>query len=79
MAYNCYKCNSAEVIEEFTRCASCEQQHKDLCAKLDARPKTHIKPVKEELFPVVEVKNGIKVTTWIDRSDAANMGIKLPQ
>ena len=64
--------------EEFSRCAPCEQQHKDLCAQLDARPKNHIKPVKEELFPIKEVKQGILVTTYISREDAANMGIKLP-
>ena len=79
MSYQCYKCNQTEVAEEFERCPSCETAHKDLCAKLDAQPKKHIEAVKEELFPIVEMKQGIKVTTYIDREDAANMGIKLPQ
>ena len=79
MSFSCYKCNSVGVEEEFFRCPPCEQQHKDLCAKLDAKPKNHVKPVKEELFPIVEMKQGIKVITYIDRTDAVNMGIKLPQ
>ncbi len=74
----CYKCNSVEVAEEFQRCPSCEQTHKELAKKLDSKPRVKVKKVKEELFPIYEVKQGIKVTTWIDRSDAAAMGIKLP-
>ena len=76
---NCYKCNQTEVAEEFLRCEPCEADHRKLCAKLDARPKQIIKKVKEELFPIKEMKQGIQVTTWISREDAANMGIKLPQ
>ena len=79
MDYTCYKCSKEIVAEEFSRCPPCETSHKDLCAKLDAQPKKHIEVVREELFPIVEMKQGIKVTTYIDRSDAANMGIKLPQ
>ena len=79
MSYHCYKCNKEPVSEEFARCVPCEISHKELCAKLDARPKTHEKKVKEELFPIKEMKQGIEVTTYIDREDAANMGIKLPQ
>ena len=75
---SCYKCRKTEVTEEFDRCPPCENEHKEFCAKLDARPKNHIKPIKEELFPIKEVKQGIQVTTWISREDAANMGIKLP-
>ena len=79
MAYHCDKCNQVEVAEEYTRCPSCEMAHQRLCAELDARPKNHIKPVREELFPIKEVKQGILVTTWISREDAMNMGIQLPQ
>ena len=79
MSYSCYKCNSVEVNEEFSRCSSCEQTHKALCAELDARPKVITKKVKEELFPFVGMKQGIKVTTWISRADAMIMGLKLPQ
>jgi len=79
MIYHCYKCNETEVAKEFERCPPCQAEHIKLCAKLDARPKNHIKPVKEELFPIKEMKQGIMVTTYIDRNDAANMGIKLPQ
>ena len=73
---SCYKCGKSEVAEEFTRCSPCEAAHKALCAELDARPKNHIKPVKEELMAIKEVKQGILVTTYIDRQDAANMGIQ---
>lgn len=76
----CYKCGINEVPEEFTRCSLCEASHKEFCAKLDSKPKNHIKPVKkEELFPIKETKGGIPVTTWISRQDAANMGIQLSQ
>lgn len=77
MAYTCIQCNSAEAQDEYTRCPSCEARHKELCAKLDAKPKQHIEKVREELFPIYEVKQGIKVTTWISREDAANMGIDI--
>ena len=73
----CYKCGINEVFEELTRCASCEVSHKELCAKLDSKPKNHTKSAREELFPIKEMKGGIPVTTWINRMDAANMGIKL--
>jgi len=79
MTYTCYRCSKEVVLEEFTRCPLCEISHKELCAKLDARPRAHEKKVKEELFPIREVKQGIQVTTYISREDAANMGIRLPQ
>ena len=75
---NCYKCGEKEVQEEFQRCPSCELSHQELVKKLDSKPKTIEKKVKEELFPIKEMKGGILVTTWISREDAANMGIKLP-
>ena len=76
MAFTCYKCNSVDVQEEFERCPPCEQQHKELCAKLDAKPKQHIEKVKVELMAIKETKQGILVTTYIDREDARNMGIE---
>ena len=76
---HCYRCNQVEVAEEFTRCPPCEAAHKELCAKLDARPKHHEVSLREELFPIKEIKRGIEVTTYIDRNDAAILGIKLPQ
>ena len=79
MSYHCYKCNQIEVAEEFERCPSCEAAHKTLCAELDARPKVVVKRAREELFPFVEMKQGIKVTTYISREDAMIMGLKLPQ
>ena len=79
MAYQCYRCNQVVVQEEFQRCPSCETAHQRLCEELDARPNNHIKPIREELFPIKEVKQGILVTTWISREDAKNMGIQLPQ
>ena len=75
----CYKCNINEVSDEFQRCPPCEQQHKELCATLDARQRVKEKKVREELFPIKEIKGGIQITTWISREDAHNMGIKLPQ
>ena len=75
----CYACNTNQVAEEFGRCPSCEASHKELCAKLDSKPKMKEKKVKEELFPIKEMKGGIQVTTWISREDAVNMGIKLSQ
>ena len=74
----CYKCNKVSVENEFERCSACEADHKKLCAELDARPRIKEKKVKEELFPIYEIKGGINVTTYIDREDARNMGIKLP-
>ena len=73
----CFACNINEVAEEFERCPACEVSHKALCAKLDAKPRTKEKKVKETLYPIKEMKNGILVTTWIDRNDAAIMGIKI--
>lgn len=75
----CYKCKKNTVSEEFTRCTPCEQSHKELCAQLDAQHRTKEKKVKEQLFPIKEVKGGIQVTTWISREDARNMGIQLPK
>ena len=76
MSYSCYKCNKSEVAEEFERCPSCELSHKELCVKLDARPKVIEKKVKEELMGIKEIKQGINITTYISREDAANMGIQ---
>ena len=72
----CYKCGEQEVSEEFERCPACTISHKELCEKLDARPKVIEKKVREELMAIKEVKQGIPVTTYIDRQDAANMGIQ---
>ena len=73
----CYKCNKVSVENEFERCSACEADHKKLCAELDARPRIKEKKVKEELFPRKSIKQGIEVTTWISREDAAAMGMKL--
>lgn len=77
MTFNCYKCNFEEVVEEFTRCASCEKDHKALARELDSRPRTVEKKVREKLYPIKEMKGGIQITTWISREDAHNMGIKV--
>ena len=74
---NCYKCNKEPVKEEFERCGACETTHKELATQLDARPKTQEIKVKEKLYPIKEVKNGVQVTTWISQEDAMNMGIKI--
>ena len=74
---NCYKCNKEPVKEEFERCGECETTHKELALQLDARPKTREIKVKEKLYPIKEVKQGIQVTTWISQEDARNMGIKI--
>ncbi len=74
----CYKCNSVQVAEEYQRCPSCEKSHQELVRQLDARPRVKEKKVREKLYPIKEMKQGIQVTTWIDKSDAINMGIKLP-
>jgi len=79
MSYSCTQCGKVEVAEEYTRCEPCAAAHKELCAKLDARPKQHTKKVKEELFPIYEIKQGIKVTVWVDRETAMINGIKLPE
>mgnify|MGYP001612867028 FL=1 len=50
--------------------------HKKLCEELDARPKQHIEKVKVKLMAIKETKQGILVTTYIDREDARNMGIE---
>lgn len=75
---NCYQCEVNEVPEEFDRCPSCKISHQELIKKLDSKPRVKEKKVKEELFPIKEMKGGIPVTTWISREDAANMGITLP-
>lgn len=73
----CYKCKTEQVSEEFQRCPPCEQEHQALAKELDSRPRTKEKKVKEKLYPIKEIKNGIEVTTYIDRSDAVAMGIKV--
>lgn len=73
----CYSCKKEEVAEEFDRCLSCKAEHQKLIQELNARPRVKEKKVREELFPIREVKGGIQVTTWIDRNDAHNMGINL--
>ena len=78
MTNKCYRCNQNDVSEEFQRCPSCEISHKELCAKLDARPRVKNTKIKEELFPIYETKQGIKVTTYIDKNYAMIMGITLP-
>ena len=77
MTNKCYKCGEQDVKDEFERCPACQISHQELCAKLDAKPRIIEKKVKEELFPIREVKQGIKITTWISREDAFNMGIKI--
>lgn len=74
----CYKCQKEPVAEEFQRCPTCEKDHQELCKELDSRPLKQVERVKEELFPIKSVKQGIEVTTFISREDAANMGVKLP-
>lgn len=73
----CYKCNSVEVQEEFKRCPACQTSHETLAKQLDAKPRVKEKKIKEELFPIVEMKQGIKVTTWVDRETARINGMKL--
>lgn len=77
MDFKCYQCNTVEVSEEFQRCPPCQLSHAELAKKLDAQPKHYEKPVKEKLYPIREVKQGVQVTTWIDRNDAVAMGIKV--
>ena len=79
MSYSCYRCNAATVQEEYQRCVPCQVAHKELCAKLDARPKQKVEKVREQLFPIKEVRDGIEKTMWIDRQSAQLMGIKLPE
>lgn len=76
--YNCYQCNSVRVEEEYQRCPACQKKHEELAAKLDARPKTHVPKVKEKLYPIREVKQGIQVTTWLSREDLIANGMKVP-
>ena len=76
MAYSCYKCNKVPVENEFDRCPDCQISHKELCMKLDARPRIQNTKVREELMAIKEVKQGVPVITYIDRQDAANMGIQ---
>ena len=76
----CYKCHNVPVENEFDRCPSCEVSHKELCAKLDARPKQEIeKKPKEKFYSWKEMKQGVVVTNYIAYDEAKNMGIRLPQ
>ena len=76
----CYKCNQVEVAEEFERCQPCEVSHKELCAKLDARPRVEReKKVREKLYSWKEMKQGVEVTNYISYDEAKIMGIRLPQ
>ena len=75
----CYKCGKIEVAEEFDRCLPCEDEHKKLCARLDAQPKHHEVKVREKLHSWKEMKRGIEVTNYISYEDARIMGIKLPE
>ena len=77
MAQLCYKCNSVPVEEEFARCPSCETTHQQLVKKLDSKPRVIEKKVKEQLFPIKEMKQGIQVTTWVDRETARINGMKI--
>ena len=77
MAQLCYKCNINEVSEEFQRCPSCETTHQQLVKKLDSKPRIIEKKVKEELFPIKEMKQGIQVTTWVDIETARINGMKI--
>ena len=77
MTYSCYKCNVSPVEEEFTRCPSCETSHQQLARQLDSRPKHIEKKVKEQLFPIKRMRQGIACTDWISREDAFNMGIQV--
>ena len=79
MSYSCYKCNSVDVEEEFSRCPPCEAAHRELCAKLDAQPKHHEVKVREKLHSWKEMKQGIEVTNYISRSEAEIMGMRLPE
>ena len=74
---NCFQCNKAEVQDEFQRCESCSQAHKELCAKLDAVPKKKIEKVREELFEIKSMKRGVEFTDIISRQDAMALGISL--
>ena len=74
----CDKCGKIEVVEEYTRCSSCEAEHKVLCAQLDARPKHHEVKVREKLYSWKEMKQGVEVTNYISYEEAKIMGIKLP-
>lgn len=78
MSYSCYNCNKVSVENEFERCISCEQNHKELCAKLDARPIVKKEKVREELFAIKSMRGGVEFTDLITRQDAAVLGIKLP-
>ena len=77
MTNKCYKCGAQEVPEEFQRCPTCETSHQQLVKQLDSRPRTIEKKVKEQLFPIIRMRGGIQCTDWIDREDAAAMGIKV--
>ena len=79
MTYTCYRCSKEPVAEEFQRCPPCEAAHKELCAKLDARPKNHEPKVREKLHSWKEMKQGIEVTNYISRSEAEIMGMRLPE
>ena len=76
--FQCYSCSKAEVPEEFARCKDCDMAHKRLCEQLDSRPKNTEKKIKEELFPIKEIKQDVQVTTWMSREDLINNGMKVP-
>ena len=74
----CYKCGESDVQEEFTRCPACEAEHKKLCAELDAKPKAHVEKVKEELIGFKSMRQGVEVTTFMNREEARLLGLKIP-
>ena len=57
--FNCVKCGAVEVLEELTRCESCETQHKEMCAKLDARPKSEPVPKRQMRSMPANVPGGV--------------------
>lgn len=75
----CYQCSKVEVAEEFLRCPPCEAEHKKLCAELDAKPKVHIEKVKEELIGFKSMRQGVEVTTYMNREEAGLLGLKIPE
>lgn len=75
---SCYSCNNVTVAEEYQRCADCKKTHEALAKELDARPKRVEKKPKEKLYPIKSMRNGIEFTTWYDKTDLQNLGIKIP-
>lgn len=73
---NCIKCQ-APVEGEYERCDSCKTEHQKLCERLDATPRPIVEKKPVEWVKRSDIKDGVVVTTYMTREEAALMGVRV--